>query len=108
MSELKLSDEALKTEVKALPGWKIAGKGDARMLVRELKFSGFPASMKFVNRLADAAEKAGHHPDIDIRYSRVRLGLITHDANGITRKDLDLARVAEALVAADLENGILG
>jgi len=44
------------------------------------------------------AEKAGHHPDIDIRYNQVRLGLVTHDAGGITAKDFDLAAQADKAV----------
>jgi 4a-hydroxytetrahydrobiopterin dehydratase len=47
--------------------------------------------MKFVNRVAEIAEEAGHHPDIDIRYNRVTLGLVTHDAGGITAKDAEMA-----------------
>ena len=50
--------------------------------------------MRFVNRVADAAETAGHHPDIDIRYNRVRLSLVTHDAGGLTEKDFALAAQA--------------
>ena len=44
-----------------------------------------------MNRVGRLAEEAGHHPDIDIRYNQVRLGLITHDAGGLTEKDFDLA-----------------
>ena len=55
--------------------------------------------MRFVNGVAEAAEKAGHHPDIDIRYNRVRLGLVTHDAGGLTAKDFNLAATADKLAA---------
>jgi len=51
-----------------------------------------------VNCVGELAEEAGHHPDIDIRYNRVRLGLVTHDAGGITAKDFDLAARAEKLL----------
>ena len=51
--------------------------------------------MEFVNKVAELAEAAGHHPDIDIRYNRVRLGLTTHDAGGITEKDINLAQEIE-------------
>ena len=47
--------------------------------------------MSFVNKVAEFAESAGHHPDIDIRYNRVTLGLVTHDAGGITAKDAGMA-----------------
>jgi 4a-hydroxytetrahydrobiopterin dehydratase len=53
--------------------------------------------MAFVNRIAELAEQANHHPDIDIRYNRVRLALVTHDAGGITEKDFDLAAKAQNL-----------
>jgi 4a-hydroxytetrahydrobiopterin dehydratase len=50
-----------------------------------------------VNSVGELAEKAGHHPDIDIRYNKVRLALITHDAGGITAKDFELAAAADKL-----------
>jgi len=69
------------------PAWKLAdGK-----LVRDWIFPDFAAAMAFVNQVAVIAEVAGHHPDIDIRYNKVRLGLVTHDAGGITAHDLDMA-----------------
>jgi 4a-hydroxytetrahydrobiopterin dehydratase len=60
-------------------------------LEREWSFADFVQAMAFVNRVAELAEEAGHHPDIDIRYNRVRLGLVTHDAGGVTKKDADMA-----------------
>jgi len=83
----KLGPTALQTALKSLPGWHLAdGK-----LVRDSEFDDFKAAMKFVNQVAESAELAGHHPDIDIRYNKVRLGLVTHDAGGITAKDVDMA-----------------
>ena len=70
-----------------LPDWQI----EAGELVRTFKFDDFVAALDFVNRVGKLAEKAGHHPDIDIRYSRVQLGLISHDANGITKRDAAMA-----------------
>jgi 4a-hydroxytetrahydrobiopterin dehydratase len=76
-------EEVLQTH----PAWKLqAGK-----LVREWTFKDFLEAMKFVNRVAVVAEAAGHHPDIDIRYNRVLLGLVSHDAGGITRRDAAMA-----------------
>jgi 4a-hydroxytetrahydrobiopterin dehydratase len=72
-------DEVLKTH----PAWRLQGG----KLVREWAFKDFVEAMKFVNRVAGVAEAAGHHPDIDIRYNRVLLGLISHDAGGITKRD---------------------
>jgi 4a-hydroxytetrahydrobiopterin dehydratase len=60
-------------------------------LTAEFKFKDFNQAIGFVARVAMAAEKANHHPDIDIRWNRVRLVLSTHSEGGITEKDLSLA-----------------
>jgi 4a-hydroxytetrahydrobiopterin dehydratase len=78
--------------LRAHPMWRLQqGK-----LVRELTFKDFVAAMMFVNRVAELAEAAGHHPDIDIRYNRVLLGLVSHDAGGITARDAALAGEIDA------------
>jgi 4a-hydroxytetrahydrobiopterin dehydratase len=74
-----------------LPAWKI----EAGELVRTFQFEDFRRAMRFVNMVAELAEASGHHPDIDIRYNRVRLALVTHDAGGLTSKDFDLAGQAD-------------
>ena len=66
-------------------------------LVREFEFESFPKAIEFVDRLAEAAEGENHHPDIDIRYRRVRIALSTHDEGGITTRDVDLARQVETV-----------
>jgi 4a-hydroxytetrahydrobiopterin dehydratase len=71
----------------SLPGWQIQG-GE---LTRTVTHADFRSALAFVNKVGDLAEEAGHHPDIDIRYNKVRLGLVTHDAGGLTGKDFDLA-----------------
>jgi 4a-hydroxytetrahydrobiopterin dehydratase len=63
-------------------------------LVRGWVFRDFVEAMEFVNRVAPIAEKAQHHPDIDIRYNRVELALVSHDAGGITARD---ARMVQQL-----------
>jgi 4a-hydroxytetrahydrobiopterin dehydratase len=75
-----------------LPAWQVE---DAE-LARTFQFEDFAAALRFVNRVAALAEEAGHHPDIDIRYNRVRLGLTTHDAGGLTVKDFRLAAAADS------------
>ena len=77
----------------SLEGWEI----EAGELVKTFEFRDFAASLRFVNRVGELAEQAGHHPDIDIRYNRVRLALTTHDAGGLTQKDFDLAAQAQGL-----------
>ena len=87
----KLSAEEIATRVGALASWQIA-KGE---LERTFEFEDFRAAMRFANLVADAAEEAGHHPDIDIRYNKVKLSLVTHDAGGLTAKDFDLAAAVD-------------
>lgn len=60
-------------------------------------FNSFPAGIDWVRRAADVAESMNHHPDIDIRYTKVTLALSTHDSGGITAKDIALAKALEAL-----------
>jgi 4a-hydroxytetrahydrobiopterin dehydratase len=88
-----LNPEEAKSRLSAVPGWQIEG-GE---LVKNFSFKDFVAALQFVNRVGEAAEKAGHHPDIDIRYNRVRLALVTHDAGGLTEKDFELASRANGL-----------
>jgi 4a-hydroxytetrahydrobiopterin dehydratase len=88
-----LSLEETQIRLASLPGWKI----EAGELVKTFQFKDFVASLHFVNGVGEAAERAGHHPDIDIRYNRVRLALVTHDAGGLTQKDFDLAARAQLL-----------
>jgi 4a-hydroxytetrahydrobiopterin dehydratase len=65
---------------------------DGESLVANFEFKDFAGAINFVNRVAEKAEEANHHPDIDIRWNKVRLVLSTHSEGGITQKDLDLAR----------------
>jgi 4a-hydroxytetrahydrobiopterin dehydratase len=84
----KLDETQIHAALASLPKWKLE-QGE---LVQTATFGDFKQAMKFVNHVADLAEKAGHHPDIDIRYNKVRLGLVTHDAGGITENDISLAQ----------------
>jgi 4a-hydroxytetrahydrobiopterin dehydratase len=67
-------------------------------LEREFVFDGFPAAIAFVNRLAEAAEAADHHPDITISFKRVTVRWTTHSAGGITDRDREMARQTDELV----------
>ena len=72
-----------------------AHEGDE--LTTTVKLHDFAAALEFVRSVGAAAEAANHHPDIDIRYNKVRLALVTHDAGGLTAKDFDLAAKAGGL-----------
>jgi len=75
------------------PDWHlIAGK-----LVKTVACADFVGALAFVGEVGRLAESANHHPDIDIRYNRVSLALMTHDAGGITQLDLDLSRAIDRI-----------
>jgi 4a-hydroxytetrahydrobiopterin dehydratase len=82
-----LTDPEIKQSLGKLKGWKQNGGA----IQRVFEFRDFKAAMQFVNRIADAAEQANHHPDIDIRYNKVTLALVSHDAGGVTERDVSMA-----------------
>ena len=92
-----LGKDEVQERLSSLPNWK-EEEGE---IVRQTEFPDFVAAMGFVNSVAGKAEAAGHHPDIDIRYNRVRLALVSHDAGGLTQRDFDLAAAIEVLLAED-------
>ena len=89
----KLDEAEIGKRLAELPHWSRSGDE----ISREFDLGGFGPAMAFVNRVAGLAEEAEHHPDILIRYSRVRLTLTTHDAGGLTDSDLGLAGRIDAL-----------
>jgi 4a-hydroxytetrahydrobiopterin dehydratase len=88
-----LSPEMVQEGLRSLPRWKLEGKE----IVRHYEFPDFAAAMVFVNQVAEKAETAGHHPDIDIRYNKVRLALVSHDKGGLTKRDLTMAEKIDSL-----------
>lgn len=91
----KLTTAQIKAALPSVPEWKKRGSTIHRTFV----FKDFVAAIKFVNAVAKAAEKANHHPDIDIRWNKVTLALSTHDAGGLTEKDFAFAQKADQLAA---------
>lgn len=90
-----LSDLEIQRALGALPGW--SRRGDA--LTKTFTFKTFPEGIIFIQRVADVAERIDHHPDIDVRYTKVTFQLSTHDAGGITQGDIQLATEIEKLSA---------
>lgn len=88
----RLDDAEIGRRLRDLPGWE--RDGDA--IVRTFRTENFPDAIAFVVRLAHAAEKAFHHPELSNVYNRVEVRLTTHDAGGVTTKDLDLAEDVDA------------
>ena len=89
----KLSDQQRDEALERLSDWQAQGEA----ITRTFQLRDFGRAIDFVNAVAEMAEDANHHPDIDIRYNKVRLSLVTHDAGGLTAKDFDLAAQAEKL-----------
>ena len=88
----RLSDLEIQRALGSLPGW--ARRGD--ILTKTFSFKRFSDGIEFVQRIARAADTMNHHPDIDIRYTKITIVLTTHDAGGITENDLALARAIES------------
>ena len=89
-----LSQEQIGAALGELDGWGF--KDEA--LVRTFRFADFVHAIDFVNQLAEIAEEQQHHPDIDIRYNKVTLRLSSHDAGGVTMRDVQLAEAVQQLV----------
>ena len=87
----KLSDLEIQRSLGRLPGW--SRRGDA--LTKTYTFPTFADGIAFVTRVAKAADARNHHPDIDIRYTKITCLLTTHDAGGITESDRELAEAIE-------------
>jgi 4a-hydroxytetrahydrobiopterin dehydratase len=83
-----LTANQVRLSLKTVPNWSKR----ALSISRTFKFEGFMESVGFVNRLARKAQRANHHPDINIRFNKVALTLTTHDEGGITEKDFAVAR----------------
>ncbi len=83
----KLSEAEITEQLGALSGWQ----QDGNMITKTFKLPTFPSAIAFITQVAFLAEAAQHHPDMDIRYNKVLVGLTTHDVGGLSQKDFDLA-----------------
>jgi 4a-hydroxytetrahydrobiopterin dehydratase len=93
MTDKKLvTDAELRTALSELPGWSLQGKS----LVKQYDLKAFKAAMAFAGTVGELAERADHHPDILVQFSKVTLTLWSHDAGGVTDRDVRLARQIEA------------
>lgn len=90
-----LTDEERATELNGLREWRYDFASKA--IRRDFKFANFVEAFGFMGRVALLAEKAGHHPDWSNVYNRVSISLSTHDAGGLTEKDIALARAIDRL-----------
>ncbi|MBZ5514867.1 MAG: 4a-hydroxytetrahydrobiopterin dehydratase [Acidobacteriia bacterium] len=91
-----LSKTEIHEKLKSIQGWDYAGKA----LHKKYTFKSFLPAIGFVNKIAEAAEKAGHHPDITINYSIVGISLSTHSEGGVTDRDFALAKTIDEIAPA--------
>ena len=88
-----LTDSEIQQALTSLHGW-LRNSG---AIQRVFRFPDFKTAMQFVNKVADAAELANHHPDIDIRYNTVTMTLVSHDSGGVTQRDVRMAGVIDKI-----------
>ena len=87
----RLSDAEIAQQLKGVAGWT----RDGNAIRKSFSFAKFAEGIRFVDRVAAAADALDHHPDIDIRYTTITMVLSTHSAGGLTRKDFELAERIE-------------
>jgi 4a-hydroxytetrahydrobiopterin dehydratase len=95
----RIDERELQISLNRLRGWNRSGE----TLQRTFQFSDFKAALGFVNQVGEKAEELQHHPDIDIRYNKVTLLLTSHDAGGLTRRDLTLAGYIDEIAGREQE-----
>ncbi|HMM79923.1 MAG TPA: 4a-hydroxytetrahydrobiopterin dehydratase [Pyrinomonadaceae bacterium] len=93
MERRVLKEDELAAELGSLTGWSVDGKE----LVRHYKFDNFTAALAFVNKVAEIAETADHHPDIKFGWGFAEIRLTTHDRGGITDVDIAAAKAIDEL-----------
>ena len=92
----RLSPDDVATALSGLPAWSGGSDG----IERTLELPSFRAAVEAISMVADVAEQLDHHPDLDLRWTRVRIAVVTHSAGGLTELDLELARRVDALFPA--------
>ena len=94
----RLTEEERAAALEALPGWDLVDGRDA--ITRTFKFGDFNAAFGFMSRVAMVAEKMDHHPEWFNVYNRVEVTLSTHDADGLTERDIRLAKAMDGFAGA--------
>ncbi len=90
----KFTPNQIEMELRNLSDWKLNASGE---IEKTFVLKGFPQSLMFVSAVGLLSESKNHHPDILIQWNKVRLSLTTHDSGGLTQKDIELAKMINAL-----------
>lgn len=99
MTPMKLTTEAIDEGLLALPGWKLQGDS----LIRDFQFRDFVSAFGFMTQVALLAESQNHHPEWQNVYNRVGIQLSTHEAGGVTERDLQLASAISRIDALAIQ-----
>lgn len=92
----RLTEAEVKALLGAVPGWAL--RADGKAIERTFKFKDFNQAFGFMTRVALYADKADHHPEWFNVYNRVEITLTTHDADGLSARDADMARAIESML----------
>ena len=90
----KASEDEIRDAMSALPQWEIEGNG----IERSFEFADFAQAWAFMGKVAQAAEEMNHHPEWSNVYNSFEIYLSTHDADGVTEKDFELAKIIDNLI----------
>jgi 4a-hydroxytetrahydrobiopterin dehydratase len=93
-----MSKEEIRKTLKSMPEWSLAGNA----IHKKFAFKSFMPAIAFVNKIAEAAEQANHHPDITINYSQVGISLSTHSEAGVTQRDFQLAEAIDKIYVSGI------
>ncbi len=93
----ELTEDQISRALEDLPGWRYKSDKGHPEIFKQYKFPTFLDAIAFIDRLAEAAEEANHHPDLENHYNRVRVALHTWSEDAVTEKDLALAHRIEAV-----------
>ena len=91
----RLSREEVTSRVKGLDGWRLEGD----FIAKDFEFETFMDGIRFIGQVAGVAEELDHHPDIQVRYTSVKLSLQTHSEGGVTEMDIELAKRVDSLTS---------
>lgn len=93
-----LTLEEIRNFLPKVTGWELGEEASHKQIVKKFEFKDFVEAMKFVDQVADIAENEGHHPNIDVRYNKVRLTNYTHAIGGLHENDFILAAKIDSLI----------
>ncbi len=93
----KLAETEITDMLNESPEWRLDAESGA--IVRNLEFPTFAEAIQFINRIAPIADEHDHHPDIDIRYRRLKIALISHDVGGLTTRDRRMMRLIDGCLS---------